>query len=74
MFNDFKTFGVTSVGERGQIVIPSEIREKMDLKKGDKLFVFVRNQNFVGMIKANEISKHLKDMLTKLENEKMTSR
>ena len=33
IISEYKTFGVTSAGERGHIVIPSEIREKMNLKK-----------------------------------------
>lgn len=66
---DFKNMpcGMTSVGERGQVVIPAEIREKMNLKKGEKLMVFSRGENFVGMIKAEEMGKHLKEMLSKIE-------
>ena len=56
IISEYKTFGVTSVGERGQIVIPGEIREKMNLKKGEKPFVFARNRNYVILVKANEIS------------------
>lgn len=32
-------FGSTTLGERGQIVIPAEAREKLGLEKGDKLLV-----------------------------------
>jgi len=32
-------FGTTKMGERGQIVIPKEAREKFDLKPGDTLIV-----------------------------------
>lgn len=32
-------FGTTKVGERGQIVIPKEAREKFDIKAGDSLFI-----------------------------------
>ncbi|QQE81053.1 AbrB/MazE/SpoVT family DNA-binding domain-containing protein [Alicyclobacillus sp. SO9] len=32
-------FGTTKVGERGQIVIPKEAREKFDIQAGDSLFV-----------------------------------
>lgn len=32
-------FGTTTVGERGQIVIPVEARKAMNLKAGDKLIV-----------------------------------
>jgi AbrB family looped-hinge helix DNA binding protein len=32
-------FGTTTIGERGQIVIPKEARESFGLKPGDKLLV-----------------------------------
>ena len=33
--------GASTVGERGQVVIPAEARERLDIKPGDKLLVFV---------------------------------
>lgn len=38
MFNQ-KFFGTATVGEKGQIVIPVEARNAIDLKVGDKLLV-----------------------------------
>jgi AbrB family looped-hinge helix DNA binding protein len=35
-----KIFGTTSMGERGQVVIPSEAREELDIKSGEKFVVF----------------------------------
>lgn len=32
--------GAVTVGERGQVVIPAEARERLDIKPGDKLLVF----------------------------------
>lgn len=32
-------FGSVTVGDRGQIVIPSEARHELDIKPGDKLLV-----------------------------------
>ena len=37
--------GSASVGERGQIVIPAEARQRLGLKTGDKLLVFVNPLN-----------------------------
>jgi len=59
--------GITSVGERGQVVIPAEIRAEMNLKKGEKLMVFSKNKHFIGMVKSDEMTKHLKEMLLKIE-------
>lgn len=33
--------GSATVGERGQVVIPAEARERLGLKPGDKLLVFL---------------------------------
>ena len=33
--------GASTVGERGQVVIPAEARERLDIKPGDKLLVFI---------------------------------
>ena len=68
---DFKNMpcNITSIGERGQVVIPAEIREKLNLKKGEKLMVFSKGKNFIGMVKAEEMGKYFKEMLSKIEGE-----
>ena len=37
-----KFLGATTVGERGQIVIPAAARKALDITSGDKLLVFSR--------------------------------
>lgn len=37
----FPTCGVTTLGERGQIVIPQKARESLGVKPGDKFFCFI---------------------------------
>ncbi|HEX5429712.1 MAG TPA: AbrB/MazE/SpoVT family DNA-binding domain-containing protein [Patescibacteria group bacterium] len=37
-------YGITTVGEKGQAVIPASARKALSLKKGDKLLVFGRGQ------------------------------
>lgn len=39
MMNHGKIFGTTSIGERGQVVIPSEAREELGIKSGEKFLV-----------------------------------
>lgn len=39
MFKKPEFFGSTTVGERGQIVLPAELRKKYQIKAGDKLMV-----------------------------------
>jgi len=62
-----KLIGVTSVGERGQVVIPANIRDDLKLKKGEKLFVFAKHKHFIGLVKINEMSGLLKKMISKIE-------
>ncbi|NMD70148.1 AbrB/MazE/SpoVT family DNA-binding domain-containing protein [Bacillus sp. DNRA2] len=38
--NHGKILGTTSMGERGQVVIPAEAREELDIKPGEKFVVF----------------------------------
>jgi len=38
-------FGSVKVGERGQIVIPKEARDKFNIKPGDSLVVFGKDKN-----------------------------
>lgn len=70
MFLKKITFGgITSIGEKGQVVIPSEARKSLKLNKGDKLIVLLKGEKFLVLVKADEISKELKKWLSKLENE-----
>lgn len=32
-------YGSTTIGERGQVVLPAKLRNKFGMKKGDKFFV-----------------------------------
>ncbi len=43
--------GTVTVGQKGQIVIPVELREKMKVQPGDKLIaLYVEDKNAVGLI------------------------
>ncbi len=35
-----KFYGSTTMGERGQVVVPVEAREALNLEKGEKMLVF----------------------------------
>ena len=73
MKKDFshKFHGSTTIGERGQIVIPSEAREAMGLKKGDKLLVFSMGSDMLSLSKLSNLEKfasHLSEKLQKLQH------
>ncbi|HIH43987.1 MAG TPA: AbrB/MazE/SpoVT family DNA-binding domain-containing protein [Candidatus Methanoperedenaceae archaeon] len=62
-----KVESVTSVDERGQMVLPKEIREKANIKAGDKLAIIsMENEGKVcciALIKVDEIAGMVRNML-----------
>ncbi|MFH1367253.1 MAG: AbrB/MazE/SpoVT family DNA-binding domain-containing protein [Patescibacteria group bacterium] len=59
-------FGTVTVGERGQIVIPSHLREKLRLKKGDKLMVFCHLNQIIGLVRSNEMYEFLNQITSRM--------
>ncbi len=55
-------FGTTVMGERGQVVIPRDIREAMGLKAGDQL-VTIFHDGKLFLMNAEEM-KHFMDMMS----------
>ncbi|MDD5165888.1 MAG: AbrB/MazE/SpoVT family DNA-binding domain-containing protein [Candidatus Omnitrophica bacterium] len=66
-----KVFGAVTMGERGQIVIPMDIRKVFSIKPGDRLIVFAKeNDGPIGLIPAEQFSKfleHATEMLAKIK-------
>jgi AbrB family looped-hinge helix DNA binding protein len=48
---ELKNYGMATMGERGQVVVPKEIRKKMKLKTGDKFLVFDQDGVVIAFIK-----------------------
>ena len=48
-------FGSAKVGERGQIVIPQEAREKFKIAPGDLILVFGDIKKGLGLVKASKL-------------------
>ena len=46
-------FGISKVGERGQIVIPKEARDVFDIKPGDSLIVLGDKDKGIALVKAS---------------------
>ena len=67
IFRKPEFWGLTSVGARGQTVIPIGARKSLKLKKGDKLAVITKGDKFIGMIKADELSQFMRKWLDKIE-------
>lgn len=60
-----KFYGTATVGERGQVVIPSEAREKLNLSPGDKMLVLMPRDNIIVLVKPSEFEKHFEHMMQK---------
>lgn len=50
-----KFVGIAKVGEKGQIVIPKEVRDMFDIKQGDSVIVLCDKEKGIAIIKADAI-------------------
>jgi antitoxin PrlF len=68
-----KVESVVSVDERGQMVLPKDLREKANIKAGDKLAVVSWGQNdgisCLALIRVDDLSNLVKQMLGPVFNE-----
>jgi len=63
-----KFFGTTTIGEKGQVVIPAEAREAMKLNKGDKLLVFGMGHDMIAFTKLSQVEQFASHLSQKLES------
>jgi AbrB family looped-hinge helix DNA binding protein len=57
--------GLTAIGERGQLVIPKEVRDALDLKAGSKLMVLMHEGKMI-LVPAEEMRDFMKMMSKKI--------
>ena len=50
-----KYVGICKVGEKGQIVIPKEIRNMFDINPGDSIIVLCDKERGIALLKADVI-------------------
>jgi len=60
-------YGTTTLGEKGQAVIPAEARETMDLKKGEKLLVFGMGHDMLVFSKLSKLEKFASELSDRLK-------
>lgn len=65
--NNEQFYGATTVGEKGQVVIPAEAREAMGLKKGDKLLVFGMGCDMVALSKLSKVEQFASHLSGRLD-------
>ena len=59
-------FGTVKVGERGQIVIPREARDKFNIKAGDTLIVLGDEKWGIAVTKSDVLQKFASDIFQKM--------
>ena len=52
-----KFYGTTTVGEKGQLVVPTEARAAMGLNRGDKLLVFGVGDDMLMLAKLSNLER-----------------
>jgi AbrB family looped-hinge helix DNA binding protein len=63
MFGNLEFFGSATVGERGQVVLPIELRKKIQLQAGDKLIVMgTVDDKLILLLKADFLTQILGKM------------
>ena len=50
-----KYVGICKVGEKGQIVIPKEVREIFDIKAGESIIVLCDKEKGIALVKSEII-------------------
>ena len=50
-----KYMGISKVGEKGQIVIPKEVRDIFDINPGDSLIVLADSKKGIALVKSDVI-------------------
>jgi AbrB family looped-hinge helix DNA binding protein len=65
---EVKDYGLTTIGVRGQVVIPKKIRSALKIKTGEQFLVLVNNKQAIVLIKAENFAKIVKEMTIKLKD------
>lgn len=66
-FNRKQFYGSTTLGEKGQVVIPAEARKTMNLGKGEKLLVFGLGGEILVLAKLSKVEQLATHLAKKLQ-------
>lgn len=64
-----KMYGTTSLGARGQVVIPAEARKDLNLKAGDKLVVVGKFGKALGLVKTETMAEMISMVMEQIGTE-----
>ena len=60
-------YGTTTLGEKGQLVVPAEARAAMKIAKGEKLLVFGMGHDMIALAKLSEMEQFASHLSEKLK-------
>lgn len=60
-----KYIGICKVGEKGQIVIPKDVRKMFEIKPGDSIIVLCDEKKGIALVKSNIIEDLTDNILKK---------
>ena len=67
-----KVYGAVTVGERGQLVIPADLRKDLKIGPGDKLMIFAKiDRKMISIMREEDFSAFLQKasrIISKLES------
>ena len=64
--NGERFYGTTTLGEKGQVVIPVGARKAMDIKKGEKLLVFGMGCDMLVFSKLSKVEQFASHLASRL--------
>lgn len=66
--HDKKLYGTTTVGTKGQIVIPADVREEFSIESGDRLYVVGSKQGgWIGLVHEDQMRAMLNHLTEHIE-------
>ncbi len=68
-----RMYGTTTMGARGQVVIPAEARKELGLKPGDRILVMGKFGKVLGLMKADEIENFISMIMDKIDDRDVRS-
>lgn len=68
---DKKLYGTATVGTKGQVVIPSDARDELDIQPGDRLYVVGSvEKKWVGFLKEDQLRELVEQLTENIEKYK----
>jgi AbrB family looped-hinge helix DNA binding protein len=57
-----KVYGTVTLGAKGQVVIPVELRKKLGLRANDKMVVLSKGKDMIGLVPVEEFNRFLREV------------